>query len=249
MVFCHNCGLPIHDSAHFCGICGSTQPLHVMEAEGLPAYRTIGPYRLVAVVGSGSSGPVWLAYGPESGPLAVKALSPELRAVPDFLACIRQEARALASLDHPNVVTLRDYLETEEGAFVVMDFVEGSSLRTLERAVGVLAPEQALGVLVGVLSALGYAHGLGLVHGDVKPDNVLLDARGTSKLVDFGQVAQAGAGTAWGRTPAYMSPEAARGGPVDQRADLYGAGVMLYEALAGNLPFGAITTLLFCVCT
>ena len=211
---------------------------------GFEPTDTIGPYRLVGVIGSGGSGRVWLAYGNDGQPVAVKALAPSLVDRPGFIERFRLEAQTMAQLRHPHVVRLHDYLESSEGAWVVMEYVEGSSLRAVENHAHRLAPEQALGVLAGALSGLGYAHHLGLVHGDLKPENILVDTGGNSKLADFGQVVRSGTTEpTLGGTPAYMSPESARGGPLDARSDLYSAGVVLYEALAGRPPFLATNDL------
>ena len=243
MAYCPRCGSPHGDQDRFCGDCGA--PLSSPEGVGgFEPTDTIGPYRLVGVIGSGGSGRVWLAYGNDGQPVAVKALSPSLVDRPGFIERFRLEAQTMAQLRHPHVVRLHDYLESSEGAWVVMEYVEGSSLRAVENHAHRLAPEQALGVLAGALSGLGYAHHLGLVHGDLKPENILVDTGGNSKLVDFGQVVTSGTTEpTLGGTPAYMSPESARGGPLDARSDLYSAGVVLYEALAGRPPFLATNDL------
>ena len=243
MAYCPRCGSPHGDQDRFCGDCGA--PLSSPEGVGgFEPTDTIGPYRLVGVIGSGGSGRVWLAYGNDGQPVAVKALSPSLVDRPGFIERFRLEAQTMAQLRHPHVVRLHDYLESSEGAWVVMEYVEGSSLRAVENHAHRLAPEQALGVLAGALSGLGYAHHLGLVHGDLKPENILVDTGGNSKLADFGQVVTSGTTEpTLGGTPAYMSPESVRGGPLDARSDLYSAGVVLYEALAGRPPFLATNDL------
>jgi hypothetical protein len=240
MAYCSSCGHTELDSSRFCSACGAAlSPTPTPAPAPQAPHGTVGPYRLVAMVGHGASGVVWLGYGPDATPLAIKALAPELRNAPGFLERFRTEAQVLGALDHPNVVALHDYLETEDGAWVVMEFVVGASLRVVEERAGSLTPEQALGMLVGALAGLGYAHGRGLVHGDLKPENVLVDTKGTSKLADFGQVALTGTTASVAGTPVYMSPEAARAQVIDQRSDIYSAGVVLYEALAGVPPFVA----------
>ena len=120
--------------------------------------------------------------------------------------------------------------------------MEGASLRAVEQNAGRLTPEQSLGIMAGALEGLGLVHAHGLVHGDLKPENIVVDRTGTSKLIDFGQVVSTGS-TTLGGTPSYMSPEAARGQALDARSDLYSMGVVLYEALAGNRPFVAANDL------
>jgi hypothetical protein len=159
---------------------------------------------------------------------------------PAFLQQFRYEAQIMAQLDHPNCVKVFDFLEIEGRAFLVSEFVEGATLKKVIETSGRLAPEQSLGVLKGALNGLGYAHSLGLVHRDVKPDNIIADPQGVSKLADFGQAYfAAGPGAAGGLTgsPLYMSPEQASGGTVDYRSDLYSAGAVLYEFLTGRPPF------------
>ncbi len=243
MVPCSSCGSATGDQDRFCPTCGAAlSPPERVGAGGLD--DTVGSYRLVGVIGSGASGRVWLAYGHEGVPVAIKALSPSLVESAGFLDRFRSEAQIMAEMNHPHVVRLHEYLESSEGAWVVMEYVEGSSLRAVEDHAHLLGPEQALGVLSGALSGLGYAHGLGLVHGDLKPENILVDTGGDSKLADFGQVVSSGsAEPTLGGTPAYMSPESARGRPLDPRSDLYSAGVVLYEALAGRPPFRATNDL------
>lgn len=147
----------------------------------------------------------------------------------------------MASLDHPNCVKVFEFFEEEGRAILVSEYVPGASLRHVADHAGHLTPEQALGVLKGALTGLGYAHGHGLVHRDIKPDNLLADLEGVSKLADFGQALVAsGPGAAGGMpagSPAYMSPEMISGGRVDLRTDIYSSGAMLFEFLTGRAPY------------
>jgi tRNA A-37 threonylcarbamoyl transferase component Bud32 len=205
---------------------------------------TIGRYDVEAEVGKGASGTVYRALRRDLGRrVAIKVLAQRLLRDQAFRDRFREEARILASLNHPNVVELYEFAEHDDEAYIVAEYVDGLSLRKVVKHARRLTPEQALGVLKGALSGLGHAHFSGLVHQDVKPDNILVDREGASKLVDFGQalrVTDASSGrTANLGTAAYMSPELCSGEPVDQRSDLYGAGVLLYELLTGSLPFSA----------
>jgi uncharacterized protein YegL len=203
-----------------------------------------GKYRLLGTIGTGATGTVYLCEDVGLGrQVAVKELAPALISEPGFLPRFRQEAQLMARLQSPNCVQVFDFFEQDGRPFLVMEYVPGATLRAVLGSAGRLSPEQALGVLRSGISGLGFAHAAGVVHRDLKPENVLVDAQGVSKLSDFGQALvatpdEAGGATAQG-TPAYMSPEQVRGGPVDYRADIYSAGVVLFELLTGSLPFAA----------
>jgi tRNA A-37 threonylcarbamoyl transferase component Bud32 len=200
-----------------------------------------GKYEIRGTLGQGAYGIVYLGWQEDlHRSVAIKELAPQMVADPAFLQQFRYEAQIMAQLDHPNCVKVFDFLEIEGRAFLVSEYVEGATLKKVIQTSGRLAPEQSLGVLKGALNGLGYAHSLGLVHRDVKPDNIIADPQGVSKLADFGQAYfAAGPGAAGGLTgsPLYMSPEQASGGVVDYRSDLYSAGAVLYEFLTGRPPF------------
>jgi len=174
--------------------------------------------------------------------VAVKLLHAHLATDPAFLDRFRREARAAAALAHPNVVAVHDWGETDEGAYLVLQLVDGPSLREVLRRRGRLTPEQALGVLAPAAAGLGSAHRAGLVHRDVKPENLLLGADGQVHVTDFGLArAAASATSTFGAdvlvgSPHYLSPEAVRGQPLDPRADVYALGVVLFECLTGRPP-------------
>ena len=238
---CPGCGEPVRPGDRFCGACGTAldgprgpDPPDTAAAEGV---QVAGRYELRGVLGRGASGVVYLAWNEDdSREVVIKALDPSLVGLSGFLKRFRAEANVLRSLSHPNIVEVYDFLEDGAGAWLVMEYIQGASLADVLVRAGRLAPEQALGVLAGALTGLECAHGQWLVHGDIKPSNILVDQDGVSKLADFGQAAPAGR-VSQGGTAAYISPEAARDEPQDQRSDVYSAGVVLYEALAGRLPF------------
>ncbi len=240
-LFCVNCGSGLVAGERFCRSCGAA----IAEAESptptpapTPSAVTVGGrFRLEGVLGRGAAGTVYLAYDESLGAeVALKSLDPALASLPEFLERFRVEAATLAGLSHPNVVAVRDYLEVDSGNYLVMERVEGPSLRQLLTSYGRLAPEQACGVLCGALSGLGYVHERGLLHGDIKPENVLVDSAGVSQLTDFGQAVPLGSPSSGGSAP-YMSPEAIGGTSLDARSDLYSMGVVLYECLGGEPPF------------
>src|SRR5580700_7171481 len=164
-------------------------------------------------LGSGGFGDVVLARHDESGTLvAIKYLRPELLSDPEFAEMFRGEAAVLVSISDPNVVRLYDYVESPSGAAIVMELVDGVSLRKILEGQGATTPEAALVVLEGSLLGLAAAHERGVVHRDYKPDNVLVDADGASKLTDFGIAARSGDRAAGG-TLAYAPPEQFSGEP------------------------------------
>ena len=176
--------------------------------------------------------------------VAVKVLFPELAQDEAFVERFRREARAAASLNHHNIVSVYDFGEDEGSWFIVMEYVEGRNLRDIIRGEGQMEPAHAAEVGAEVAAALGAAHAQGIIHRDVKPANVLIAAdAGTVKVADFGIARAAGArqgltmpGTVLG-TATYLSPEQAQGAEVDFRTDVYSLGMVLYEMLAGKPPF------------
>ncbi|MCZ7664981.1 MAG: serine/threonine protein kinase [Thermoleophilia bacterium] len=174
--------------------------------------------------------------------VAIKRLEPPLSEDPHIRARFDREGRAIARLSHPNLVTLIDRGSTHNEEYMVFEYVEGRSLKDLIKRTGRLEPPDAGQIAGQVAEGLSHAHLAGIVHRDVKPQNILLDAEGRAKLTDFGiatgadlsQVTRAGAIVGSGR---YMSPEQVQGRPVDPRSDLYSLGIVLYEMLAGEPPF------------
>jgi Protein kinase domain len=195
-------------------------------------------YTEVKVLGSGGFGEVVLARHDASGTaVAIKYLRGEVLAHPEFAALFRAEAAVLASLDDPNVVRLYEYVESPAGAAIVMELVEGVSLRDILARHGKTTAEAALVVLQGSLLGLAAAHRRGVVHRDYKPENVLIDGAGASKLTDFGIAARAGDSPVAAGTLAYAPPEQFTGSPASPATDVYAATATFYECLTGRPPF------------
>jgi serine/threonine protein kinase len=203
-------------------------------------------YRLGEVIGRGGMAEVRHGTDIRLGrDVAVKLLRDDLARDPLFRARFRREAQSAASLDAPTVVAVYDTGEDARGApWIVMEYVDGRTLRDILTTEGRLLPERALEVTADVCSALDVAHTAGMVHRDIKPANVMLSSRGEVKVMDFG-IAQAVAASestmtqaaAVMGTAAYLSPEQARGEHVDARSDIYSAGCLLYELVTGVPPF------------
>ncbi|WP_169947862.1 serine/threonine-protein kinase [Microbispora sp. H11081] len=204
------------------------------------AWRVPG-YTEIRELGTGGAGRVVLArHDADDLPVAIKYLSDEMMADLHFVARFRHEARLLAAMDpHPHSVRFYEYVETARGAAIVMELVDGVSLRAMLRSEGPTGPEAALTVLKGSLLALAAAHSIGIVHRDYKPENVMVEADGISKLVDFGIAAQAGEGVKAAGTPPYMAPEQWAGGKAGPATDVYAATVVFFECLTGGRPFRA----------
>ncbi|QNP66976.1 protein kinase domain-containing protein [Streptomyces genisteinicus] len=200
---------------------------------------TVPGYTETRELGTGGGGRVVLAIHDATGvPVAVKYLGERLRADAAFVREFRAEARLLGGLDTPHVVRLYEYVEAPAGAAIVMELVDGVALRALLAREGATGPEAALVVLKGSLLGLAAAHARGVVHRDYKPENVLVAADGSSKLVDFGIAARHGATPGVAGTPAYMAPEQWEGGAASPAADVYAATATFYECLTGRKPFG-----------
>jgi serine/threonine-protein kinase len=169
--------------------------------------------------------------------MAVKYLSPRLLVAPGFVEAFRSEAALLRTLDVPQVVRLFDYVEAPgHGAAIIMELVSGASLHDMITRQGPAGPQPALAVLKGSLLGLAAAHALGIVHRDYKPENVLVDGSGQSKLTDFGIAARAGQ-AASGGTPLYMAPEQWEGAPASPATDIYAVTAVFFECLTGTTPF------------
>lgn len=190
-------------------------------------------------LGRGASGQVVAAVHEASGQrVAIKYLAPKLFRNPDFLAGFRAEADLLRSLDIPQVVRLFDYVEEPgQGAAIVMELVDGVSLHEMISRRGATSPESALVALKGSLLGLAAAHALGIVHRDYKPENVLVDREGNSKLSDFGVAVKAGRRVASAGTPLYMAPEQWEGAPPSPATDIYAAAAVFFECLTSKTPF------------
>ncbi|MFB4267155.1 protein kinase [Nonomuraea sp. GTA35] len=197
-------------------------------------------YREVRQLGAGRTGRVFLATYQSTGAyVAIKYLNATLRRDAEFMDRFRSDTPHLVELDHPDVVRLYEYVETPTRAAVVMELVDGVSLRTLLAEHGRVTPEAALAVLKSTLLALAAAHERGVPHRDVTPDNILVQADGTTKLGDFGVVVHAEEPGVPAGTPWYMSPELWTRGTAGPPADLYAAACMLFEAVRGRPPYVA----------
>jgi eukaryotic-like serine/threonine-protein kinase len=206
-----------------------------------------GRYRLEAKLGSGGMSTVYLARDETlDRPVAVKVMHREMSEQPDQLERFRREARAVAKFSHPNVVAVIDAGEDGGYPYIVFEYVEGENLKQRIKRLGPLEQQEALAYAIEIGRGLAVAHGRKLVHRDIKPQNVLIDAEGRAKVTDFGiarQLEQQGVtdpGRVLGTTD-YVSPEQAMGHGVDPRSDVYSLGVVLYEMLTGDVPFSADT--------
>ena len=203
-------------------------------------------YELGPVIGEGGMARVHRGYDRHlRRPVAIKVLASPYDRDRAFLERFRREARSAAGLSHPNVVSVFDSGSYHGTHFIVTELVEGETLADRLR-LGHMAPEQAVAVAVDVCRALEAAHARGLIHRDIKPGNVMLLPDGRVKVVDFGIARAAGSDTLTGTgvvlgSTAYLAPEQASGQPVDERADLYALGCVLYEMLTGAVPFSADT--------
>jgi serine/threonine protein kinase len=194
-------------------------------------------YTALKALGSGGFGDVVMARHDASGtPVAIKFLRQELLSDPRFAEMFRGEAAVLASMDDPNVVRLYEYAESPSGAAIVMELIDGVSLKKILERQGATTPEAALLVLEGSLLGLAAAHARGVVHRDYKPDNVLVDGDGASKLTDFGIAARSG-DRAEGGTLVYAPPEQFSGAPSSPAGDVYAATATFFECLTGRPPF------------
>jgi serine/threonine-protein kinase len=210
--------------------------------------KTLGNYQIMEEVGRGGMAVVYRAYQPSLHRyVAIKVLPPQLAYNREFVERFSREAKLAAGLNHPNIVVVHDVGEEQGLYYLVMEYLEGRTLKQVIQQEGALSPDRAARITEQIGSALDYAHKRGFVHRDVKPANIFVGEGDRVTLTDFG-IAKAASeaeqltrtGTLVG-TPEYMSPEQAAGGKVDHRTDLYALGVVLYQMLTGQVPFRGTT--------
>lgn len=215
--------------------------------------RSIGRYRIERLLGRGAMGEVYRAYDPVIGRyVAIKTISLQRYGDAEdrhhLLERLRREARSAGKLSHPGIVTIHDFIEQGEFACLVMEFIDGVTLKEMLRRGTGLNGATCLNILRQTAAALDYAHAAGIVHRDIRPSNIIVQKDGQAKILDFGvaKLSSAHSLTESGfsiGTPEYMSPEQYRGGPVDGRADQFSLAVIAYEMLTGVRPFSADTPL------
>src|SRR5580700_3325325 len=220
--------------------------------------QTLGKYEIRGTLGKGAMGTVYDGWDPAiARRVAIKTVSLPADPDPDTaeeIARFRREAQAAGRLTHPNIVAVYDYGETTDMAYIVMEFVDGPSLKAPLDAHERFAVADIQRVMGDLLAGLQFSHDRGVVHRDIKPANIMLTTAGQAKIADFGiarieMSSMTQAGTMLG-TPSYMSPEQFRGEVVDARTDVYSAGVVLYQLLTGERPFeGGLTAIMHKVLT
>jgi serine/threonine-protein kinase len=220
-----------------------TQPMASANGQGHALVTLDGRYHVLERIAAGGMGEVFRAHDAVlAREVAVKVLHRSLSSDPGFVERFRREARAAATLNHPNIVAVYDWGAVDGIYYMVMEYVRGRSVRELLNASGRLAPAQAADIIRQTLAALEHAHAKGIVHRDLKPENILITTDGVVKLTDLGLArafadaknTRAGAVTG---TVQYLAPEQIRGEPADPRSDLYSLGIVAYELLTGELPY------------
>src|SRR5436853_2594785 len=216
---------------------------------------TLSHYHIVSKIGAGGMGEVYLAQDTKlDRKVALKILPAEVAAHPDRMKRFVQEAKAASALNHPNIITIYEIDESDSGHFIATEFIDGETLRERELKAPLRLGE-SLDIAAQIAGALSAAHAAGIVHRDIKPENVMLRQDGIVKVLDFGLAkltapaldsvdgeaptrpnVNTDPGVVMG-TASYMSPEQARGLPVDSRTDIFSLGIVLYEMVAGRLPF------------
>jgi serine/threonine protein kinase len=208
---------------------------------------SLGPYQIQFRLGAGGMGEVWRALDTRSGrEVAVKVISQQAASDPDLLSRFLSEAKAASALHHPNILAVHDVGESPAGPYIVMEFVDGGTVRSLLMN-GRLPVAQAVEIAMQAAEGVANAHEAGIVHRDLKPDNLMITSDGVVKILDFGlarslrpEDAAEGGRTAAGMivgTAAYVSPEQLRGEKATERSDVFALGVVLFEMATGENPF------------
>lgn len=255
MKFCPICEKTFDDELEVCDVDGARLKKSGTEADTLIGRMIKGRYQVRKKLGAGGMGSVYLAEQVSIGRrVALKVLHGAYATDEEFIRRFRHEARMAASLNHHNIVTVYDFDQGDEGSlFIAMEYVDGRSLSEIIKQEGPLDVGRAVRLGAQIAEGLGAAHGAGVIHRDIKPDNIMIVGVGDKeevKLMDFGiaRLRDTGAMTRLTRsgvlmgTPAYMAPEQIEGGgDVSERTDIYALGVVLYEMFTGGAPFRAST--------
>src|SRR5882724_9260889 len=261
-MFCSRCGTSVQDASKFCPSCGldliSTTPMAAIRtataaspaAPAEPSEMDIvkealkEEYELLSELGRGGMAIVFKAREKLlDREVAVKVLPFSLAFDAEFVERFQREARTSAKLEHPNIIPIYRVGKSGRVIYFVMKFLRGKPLSSVLTARGAgLPPAQIRSVLADVCRALAYAHKSGIVHRDIKPDNIMFDEHGHAVVTDFGIAKAASGGKLTGTgmsigTPHYMSPEQAKAQPLDGRSDIYSLGVVAYQCLTGGVPF------------
>ncbi len=239
--FCNKCGTKLYDLEEF-----SVSVTKTIETkgEGLTRGTTFaGRYEIIESLGTGGMGKVYRAYDNKiKEEIALKLLKPEISTNKKTIERFSNEIRLSRKITHKNVCRMHDLNEDEGTQYITMEYVPGEDLKSFIRRVGHLPPGKAISLGKQVCEGLAEAHSLGVIHRDLKPQNIMVDKSGNPKIMDFGIArslkaeGMTGEGTIIG-TPEYMSPEQVEGEETDQRSDIYSLGVVLYEMLTGKVPF------------
>jgi len=251
---CPNCHSENKENSRFCENCAA--PLNVAGAEAASPTKTLETpvqilkpgtliaekFKIIDEIGHGGMGVVFKAEDIKlKRCVALKFLPPHLMDSPEIRERFLIEAQAAAALSHPNICVIHEVGESEDQPYISMEYIEGETLRDRIKK-GPLKPEEALDIVSQIAAGLGEAHRKGIIHRDIKSANIMVLEKGQAKVMDFG-LAKLRGGSSLTRsrttlgTVAYMSPEQARGGDLDQRTDIWSLGVVLYEMLSGKLPF------------
>src|SRR5690625_4386256 len=204
-------------------------------------------YQIIRTIGGGGMANVYLAKDLIlNRDVAIKVLRLEFSNDEEFIARFDREAQSATSLSHPNIVNIYDVGEEDHILYMVMEYVDGLTLKEYIQKYGPIEVHEALNIMKQVTSAIAHAHANDLVHRDIKPQNILIDTYGNVKVTDFG-IAVALSATSLTKTNAilgsvhYLSPEQARGGMATKKSDIYSLGIVLFELLTGRLPFSGQT--------
>ena len=204
----------------------------------------LGKYDIVGKLGKGAMGEVYKGHDPVlNRHVAIKVIAESLDADSDLVERFRREARMAGKLNHPNIITIYDFVEEEGNLYIVMELLDGKDLKDIIKSSSALTVDQILGIMEQIADGLGFAHDNGMVHRDLKPANLHLTKKGQIKILDFGLVHEDSSdmtktGHVMG-TPNYMSPEQVQGLPVDPRSDIFSLGAVFYELLTRKKPFSA----------